>query len=367
MIEPPPQDFDRTRWKDARWSRWSFRNTAHFLPTCAVAASPNPRPLQLGTPWRPEGFETFLAETHATSAILLTGGAVSAEHPAGAASDPRPHMLFSITKSVVGLVARMLIVQGEVDAERRVSDYLADLAGTAFGDATLAGLLDMEDGVAFDETYADPAADIHTYSRGYWGDANGGARGQLAALPRRPTVTGFSYRTPVADVVGAVLTASTGVRLSTLVETLLWNPMGAAHDAHFLLDTDGVEIAGAGLNAAPADLARLALLLLDRGAWNGRQVLAERVADALFEGGDMDAFARGYSGRPGWSYRDLWWHMGGERLAALGVHGQRLIIDRKSNFVLVRTGAQPEPDNRPIDPAHDSILVAIEDRRTGQH
>lgn len=363
MEEAPPSNFDRLRWKDARWSRWSFRNTSRFLPVAPIAPSRHPRDLPIATEWRPAGFDDFLAATHATSAILMIDGGIVAQAPAEAAINATPHMLFSITKSVVGLVARLLIDRHEIDAAQPARRYLPDLASSAFGEATLEELLAMRDGVAFDESYADPDADIHVYSRGYWGDAQGGARARLAALPPQPRRPGFSYRTPVADVVGAVLTAGTGERLAALVQELLWQPMGAAHPAHFVLDTAGVEIAGAGLNAAPSDLIRLAALLLDGGTSNGREVFPERVIDGLFDGGDPDAFASGYSDRPGWSYRDLWWHMGRGRIAALGVHGQRLIIDRERRFALVRTGAQPAPDNRPFDRAHADLLAAIESGR----
>lgn len=361
MIEGAPTDFDRHAWKDARWSRWSFRNTARFLPVAPLVAAQNPRVLALGPMRIPDGWEPFVAATHATSALVLAEGKVVADW-GNAASDPSPHMLFSITKSLVGMTARLLIEDGAVDPESAAAYYLPDLEGTAFGGAALAQLLAMTDGVPFDETYAAPHADIHRYSRGYWGDAAGGARAQLAALRPRAAVEGFAYRTPVADVVGAILATATGVALPALVGELLWRPMGAAHPAHFLLDTAGVPIAGAGLNAATSDLARLALLLLDGGAWNGRQVVPERVVEDLFAGGDRAAFARGYAGRPGWSYRDLWWNMGEGRLAALGVHGQRLIIDRKHGFVLVRTGAQPEPDNRRYDALHDAMLASLTTR-----
>mgnify|MGYP004449571399 CR=1 FL=1 len=356
MIEAPPPDFDRDRWKDPRWSRWAFRNTAQFLPTLAIAPSVSPRGLVRQDRPEPEGWRGFLEATYATSAVLICDGHIVADWPAGAIEDSGPHMLFSVTKSIVGLTARMLIETGAIAADVSASRLLPDLSATAFGNATLADLLAMRDGVQFAETYADPDADIHRYSRGYWRDAQGGARVQLAALPVLPTVPGFSYRTPVADVIGAMLVAASGQRLAELIGELLWRPMGAAHPAHFVLDTAGAEIAGAGLNAAITDLARLALLLLDNGSRNGRQVIAQSIVAALFEGGDRDSFASSVPERPGWSYHDLWWHMGGGVIAALGVHGQRLIIDRDRRLVFVRTGAQPEPDNRPFDESHRHFL-----------
>lgn len=363
--ESHPHDFDAGSWKDPRWSRWSFRHTADFLPVAYVSAAASPRVLEVGERWRPDGCKTFLADTYATSALVVAGGRVVAAWPPGAADDPGPHMLFSVTKSVVGLVARMLIEDRAVDPMRAASTYLPDFRGSAFGEATLAELLAMRDGVPFDETYADPDAAIHLYSKGYWGARTGGARAALTALPAGRREDRFAYRTPVADVVGAVLTAATGRPLADLVSNLLWRPMGAAHTAHFVRDTAHVEIAGAGLNAATSDLARMALMLLDGGAWNGRQVVPERVVAALFAGGDRAAFATGYPDRSGWSYHDLWWHMGDGVIAALGVHGQRLIVDSRRRLALVRTGAQPEPDNRPFDDAHRRFMRALTDIHDG--
>lgn len=358
MADRPP-DFDPGRWKDARWSRWSFRNTGAFLPTVSIAASPTPRPLTFQQNAVPEGWDRFLETTHATSAVLLEDGHVSAAWPAGAINDPHPHMLFSITKSVVGLAARMLIDAGVLRGADRAGALLPDLKASAFGDACLSDLLAMRDGVPFAEVYDDPDSDIHRYSDGYWRAAPGGARRRLAELPECLNVPGFRYRTPVVDVIGAMMSAATGQRLSRIIAELIWHPMGAAHEAHFVLDTAGVEIAGAGMNATASDLARLALLLIDDGAWNGRQVVAEGSVRALFAGGDQASFARGFPERPGWSYRDLWWHMGDGTIAALGVHGQRMIIDGTSRLALIRTGAQPHPDNRPFDPAHQALLNTL--------
>lgn len=358
-MEGAPPDFERALWKDPRWSKWSFRNTARFLSAAHVAPSTKPRQLQIGECPQPTGWHAFLENTHASSAILVQAGKVSAAEPANTLTDPEPHMLFSITKSIIGLTALLLIDHGVVKPEGRVSFYLPDLRKSAFGNARVGELLSMTDGVPFDETYSDPEAQIHIYSRAYWGDAADGVRAQIAALPLRRRTAGFSYRTPVVDVLGAVLTAATGRSLSELVGDLLWRPMGAAHPAHFVLDTAGAEIAGAGFNAASSDLARMALLLLDGGSAGYRQIIPERIVSNLFSGGDRRLFARGYKGRPGWSYRDLWWHMGGRRIAALGVYGQRLIIDSEQQFALIRTGTQPEPDNKFYDRIHDELLEEI--------
>lgn len=348
-----PTGFDPRDWKAPPHTAWALRNVARFLPVATVATGPT-RPL----PVAPEPFDltAYMAEVHATSVLVVRGGAVRFEHYAeGAGPNDRP-MIFSITKSIVGLVALGLIHDGRIDAGATAAALVPELAGTGFADATLAALLAMEDGVDFDETYADPDAEIHAYSRHYWGAAAGGTLAGLAALPPRSRRRGFAYRTPVADVVAWMLRRATGSALADLISERLWAPLGAEADALMIRDTGGAEIGGTGFCARPRDLARLALALLDPAG----DVIPRAVAEQLFEGGDPAALDRAaYATRPGWSYRGLWWHLGGRRIGALGVHGQRLLIDAETATALIVTGAAPTVDSRALDPVHLRMFEAL--------
>ena len=54
----------------------------------------------------------------------------------------------------------MLVAEGELDPERRVAEYVPELAGAAFGDATVRQVMDMTTGIRFREDYADPTAEV---------------------------------------------------------------------------------------------------------------------------------------------------------------------------------------------------------------
>lgn len=365
-----PEGFDRTDWKAAPHLAWALRNTARILPTAAVERGARVRPLpraagavapQIATAHGAIDWTTYLETTHASSIIVCRDRAVIAEHHLlGAAPDDR-HMVFSITKSVTGLVAAMLSHQGMIDEARCVRDYAPALAGTAFGAARIDALLAMTDGVAFDERYADPQAEIHRYSQAYWGRTAGGTAAALAALGERRVQPGaFAYRTPVADVIALVIARASGQTLPELVSRLIWSRMGAADGAAMVVDTAGRAIGGTGLCAQTADLARLGLLLCDEGRWGGEQIVPAAVVDRLFAGGDPGVFARDrYPERQGWSYAALWWHPGADRIAAIGVYGQFMMIDRRAGCVMVRTGAAPGADNTAMIPLHIAAFDAI--------
>ena len=61
----------------------------------------------------------------------------------------------SVTKSVVGTLGAMLVAQGRIDADKRVAEYVPELADSAFGSATVRQVLDMTTGLKYSEDYAD--------------------------------------------------------------------------------------------------------------------------------------------------------------------------------------------------------------------
>lgn len=348
-----PTGFDPSDWKAPPHTAWALRNVASFLPVATVAAGEGrplasaPEPLDLGA---------YMADVHATSVLVVRDDRIVFEAYAQGAQATDRQMVFSVTKSILGLVSLILIADGQVDADAPAASLVPELAGTAFADATLARLLAMADGVAFDENYGDPHAEIHRYSRHYWGTGAGGTLAALSALPARATGAPFAYRTPVADVVAWILRRATGKPLATLVSDHLWRPLGAEADALMIRDTAGMEIGGTGFCARPRDLARLAIALIAGGGG----VVPPAVVDRLFAGGDPEALrASGYDTRPGWSYAGLWWHLGAARIGALGVHGQRVLVDRARRTALIVTGAAPTVDSRTLDPAHMRMFDAL--------
>lgn len=359
----------RANWRTHPHSVWGFQNVCELVPTRAIERGSIVRPLEQapvdldglvfadedgsGTSWR-----EFIERTHTDAMLVIHRGRIVYEiYRNGMAAD-RPHLLFSVTKSVIGLLAELLALDGGIDLRQPSALYIPELADTAFGAARLHDLLDMRDGVPFDESYDNPDADIHVYSAHYWGDHGAGVEAALPRLGKRDAKPGaFAYRTPAADVVGWVLRRASGKTLSELVSTYLWSRIGAEHPAFFLLDPDGNEIAGAGLNTTLRDVARLTLLLREPG------ILPHTVVERLLTGGDPAAFAasKQFPARHGWSYRSFWWvrHQPALALSALGVFGQRIFYDPGADLIVIRFGSHPVASSAATDPVHDRAFAAL--------
>jgi len=376
----PAERVSRDNWNRFPHSIWAFQHARQLFRSSGVARSQSPRtlpvaladlePLRIpGPDGQGMGWRDYLEATHTDAVIVLHRGVIVEERYGRDMTPATPHMVFSITKSLVGLVAEILAAEGAIDLSSLTEHHVPELAASAFAGASIRDLLDMVDGAAFDETYANPEADIHAWSPAYWGPKAGqppsaGVYEALTGLTRRAAPPGsrFAYRTPVGDVIGWVLQRATGQALSELIATRLWEPMGAEHDAYLIVDPAGQEIAATGFNATARDLARLALLLLEDGRVAGQTVVPLGAIDSLRQGGDRTLFAAAdQPTRPGWSYRSLWWHTHNANGAfcALGVYGQRLFIDPSRQLAVVRFGSHPDAGSAPTDALHAAAFDAL--------
>ena len=213
-------------------------------------------------------------------------------------------------------LAAMLIHEGSLDERQRVPDYLPELRGTGYEDATLRDLMDMQVGLAYSELYADSKADIWAYSRaggfrwrppGYVGPHNfyeyfetlrkEGEHGQA-----------FAYKTPNTEVLCWMMKRVTGMGLAEMLSERFWGPLGCEQDGYLGVDPIGVPMGGGGLSATLRDLARFGEMMRCDGAWHGHQLVPEAVVADIRRGSDPAKFASaGYVLLPGYSYRSMWW------------------------------------------------------------
>lgn len=364
---PEDRRVTRENWRLYPFNRWAFQHTRELVPSRAIrrAAIPRRLPEDLvdlsGLEFDGMTWEKFVANTYTDGIIVMKDGAIVYEAYRNGMTPRTLHHCFSVTKSFVGLLAEILIAEGALDASAPVTRYVGAMAESGFAGATVRDLMDMTDGVAFDEDYANPDADVHRYSASYWtpARAEGGARETLARLKRREAEPGasFSYRTPVADALGWVIERASGERLADLLETRLWQPAGCEDDGHILVDTAGHEIAASGLNATLRDLARLSLLMMD-----GSPAVPEAARASILGGGRQDLLAASrHADRLDGSYRSQWWisHNAFGAISAMGVYGQRVYLEPETGLALIRLGSHPVPSNAFTDAVHRSAIDAL--------
>jgi len=380
MLGSPPPPDKIIRWADGSFLkfpqlRWTFSNIRQLVPTTNVSRGllpPTPLPraerrdldavsfVPLGKT-EPMTWGQAFDANYTDGVVVLHKGRVVYERYAGALTPTGQHLAHSVTKSFFGTLGEVLVAEGKIDENAKVTQYVPELKDSAFGDATVRQVMDMRTGLRYSEKYADPKAEI-------WDHVRAGG-----VLPRPPNYAGpktfyeflqtvkkegehggaFAYKTVNSDVLGWIIRRATGQSVGQVLSERIWSRMGMEQDAYFEVDSVGTEFAGGGLNAGLRDLARFGEMMRRGGEWNGQQIIPRSVVEDIRKGGDRDAFAKaGYDLLPGWSYRDMWWVTHNEHGAygARGVYGQAIYIDPKAEMVIARFASHPVAANAGNDP-----------------
>jgi CubicO group peptidase (beta-lactamase class C family) len=355
--------------------RWTVCHIRELLPTKAVSRGLDaPEPLRQSLDgsidavrFTPLGssdamtWEQSLAANYTDGIIVLHQGRVVYERYFGCLNEQRKHAAMSMTKSLTGLLAEILVAEGTLDDRAKVVTIVPELASSAFGDATVRQVMDMTTALDFSEDYADPKSQIWGYSAAanplpkpadYEGPV--GYYQYLQTVAKRGVHgQAFGYRTVNSGALGWIIARVSGKAVSELVSERLWQRLGTEQDAYYTVDALGTPFAGGGLSAGLRDMARLGQLMLDEGQHKGEQLFPTEVVQTIRAGGDKQAFAKaGYKTLPGGSYRAMWWvlHNDNGAFAARGVHGQTLYIDPTAEMVIARFASHPSAKNTDNDP-----------------
>lgn len=311
-----------------------------------------------------------LSANYTDGMLVLHQGRVVYEKYSGCLDERGEHAAMSMTKSVTGLLAEILVVEGRLDDKAKVSAIIPELKDSAFGSATVRQVMDMTTALDYSEDYSDPNADIWVYSKaasplpkpqGYAGP-NGYFEYLQTVKQDGAHGEAFGYRTINSDALGWILSRVTGKDLGRLLSERIWSRMGSEQDGYMTVDAKGTPFAGGGLSAGLRDLGRIGLLMLGEGEINGQRLFAPEVVDNIRAGGDKQAFAKaGYTTLEGGSYRSMWWIFHDEHgaFAARGVHGQTIYVDPTAEMVVVRFASFPEAKNAQIDPTSLPAYQAV--------
>jgi CubicO group peptidase (beta-lactamase class C family) len=373
MQGSPPPPAQRIRFEDDRLLqfpqlRWSVSHMRELVPTVAVWRGTGP-PSEIGVATRDgearidaltfddlEGrrhtWASSLAHTYTDGIVVLHRGRRVYERYFGALQPQRPHACFSITKSYAATLAATLIHEHILDEANVVAHYLPEMAATAYQDATLRQVLDMQVGLEYSELYADPQAHIWDYSRagglrardpGYAGPGN--LYDYLLTL-RKSGDHGaeFAYKTVNTEVLCWIMKRVTGVPLAEMLSERIWSRIGCEEDGYLAVDSIGVAMGGGGLSSSLRDLCRFGELMRCEGAWRGEQVIPAAVVADIRRGSEPVKFAKaGLALLPGYSYRNMWWvsHNPLGVFEGRGIHGQRLYIAPRAELVIARFCSHP--------------------------
>ncbi|MXW01129.1 MAG: serine hydrolase [Holophagales bacterium] len=239
----------------------------------------------------------------------------------------RPHNLKSASKSVLSALAGLAIEQGLLNLDQRIANVLpeaAQLDDPGKQAITVRHLLTMTSGLE--------STSFGNY--GSWVASRNWVRAALERPLQAEPGTRFSYSTGGTHLLSATLSRAAGRSTHDFAREHLFAPLGIRRSA-WARDRQGVHMGGNNLSLLPRDMLKFGQLYLNRGRWNGEQLLPWQWIDESTRPGPVGPRGRGrlYGG-----YGYLWWLRGHRERGAYiasGYGGQYIYVAPAEDLVVV--------------------------------
>ncbi len=330
-------------WRTAPHNRWAFHHVRELAPSADI---PNDRQRVRELAAQPVELplDRFLEETGTDGMAILHRGRIVFERYANGMTPQAPHILMSVSKSMLGLLMSRL----DLRPEALVTDFIPELAHSAYRGARLRHLLDMRAGVAFNEDYLATSGPIVEYRKATGWNPLGPGEQPSDLHSFYSQLTHFDgehggklhYVSPNSDLLGWVIERATGRRYAELMSELIWREVGAEYSAYITVDRLGAPRCAGGMCVTLRDLARVGQWMIETQSAFLDDVRTKGDARA-WSAGDLAAYFPGLPIR----YRSQWYMLEGEAplYFGYGIHGQFLFVDPANALVIAKLSSQAAP------------------------
>ena len=285
--------------------------------------------------------------------------------------DETPHMLFSLSKSFCSAAAGFAVAEGLLRWDTRLMDVLPDKFPEAPSDwlraITLHHLLTMGAGLK-------PESDGGKTTPGW-------AEQIIACDCDHEPGTHFAYNSMSTYLVSCMVQKVTGQKIRDYLTPRLFEPLGILKPDGTAPDwdesPDGVNVGGWGLWLSCAQIARFGQCLLQKGIWDGAQVLPRAWLDlattARIDNGNGE-HPHDHDWNMGYGYQ--FWMCKEGRYRGDGMFAQLCVVDEKKDMVVCCVSGVPDI-GRALDliythlfaaadmaPADENVQSALQERLT---
>ena len=235
------------------------------------------------------------------------------------------HVTHSMCKSITGMAIGLLVEEGKLSLDENIYNIfqknLSTLAKIFRPTVTVENLLTMTSGVTFNESGIVSGNDWLT---SYLNSSITGNPGE-----------NFLYNSLNTYVLSAIITERTGQTLTEYLEPRLFAPLGITR---YFWETcpKGITKGGWGLFLCTEDMAKLGQLYLQKGKWNGQQIIPEfwvEVSTAKHKESIEGTYGYGYQ---------MWMEARPGSFEFNGMLGQNVIVYPDMNMVLVTNAGNNE-------------------------
>ena len=305
--------------------------------------------------------QKYIDSSYTQGLLFIQNDTIQYENYWRGQQEDTKHISWSMAKSYVSALFGIAMEEGYIkNIEQTVEEYLPELKGSGYDNVKIKDVLQMSSGVKFNEDYSDPKSDINSYWEEF---VFGGSQDEFAATleNERPPGTYNTYVSIDTHVLGMILVKATGKSLTDYLQEKIWQPIGAEFNAYWLTDEKGMEMALGGLNASLRDYAKIGRLYLNKGNWNGSQIVPKNWVEQSINSTEEHLIPQSEnSAHQGIGYGYQWWIPEGTEgeFMAVGVFNQFIYINPSTNTIIVKNSANKNYYD--YDNPYRSIFVHLE-------
>jgi CubicO group peptidase (beta-lactamase class C family) len=297
--------------------------------------------------------EQWIKDRSVTGLVILKNGQVVQDRSFLGTGPDDLRISWSVAKSFLASLWGVLDAEGLMPPlDAQVVAYAPGLKGSAYDGATIRDVMTMSSGVGFNEDYLDFWSDINKMGRVL---ALGGSMdGFAAGLATRVAEPGSRWHYVSIDthVIGMVIRGATGKDIPELMNSRILEPLGLEAAPYYLSDGDGISFVLGGLNLRTRDYARFGQMILQGGAWQGRQVVPADWVHAMTRPQAKDGSAYGFQ----------WWIPAGPapgEVMAQGIYGQYIYVNPPLGVVIAVNAADRGFEEPGVAEGNVAMLRAI--------
>ena len=242
----------------------------------------------------------------------------------------------SVTSLLVGIAIDRELIRGVDETVLKFFPDYATVKTEGWDNVTLRHLLNMSSGMQWDQNR--PWADPQNNERQLSTEADP-FRYILSKPVAAPPGTVWNYNSGETDLLGNVIERVSGKSLEAFAREALFAPLGIS-DWEWMKYRNEHISAAAGLRLRPRDAAKIGQLVLNKGDWNGKQVVSAKwIEQSITPRFQALGYFGGlfYYGQQWWMGRTLSGDKDVKWIAAQGLGGQRIFIVPELDLVMMTT------------------------------
>ncbi len=289
-----------------------------------------PKALNMGNKSYPVPFDQVLEENKTVAFLIIKNDTIQYEKYFKGYTEESIIPSFSMAKSVNSILIGCAIDEGLIKSiEEPITNYLPELKKNGFEKVSIKHVLQMTSALDFSESYFNPFGEAASF---YYGRDLKQEVGKLK-LKGTPGQS-FEYVSGNTQLLGLVLErALKDKTITQYFQEKLWTPLQMEYDASWSIDKKkaGTEKVFCCINARARDFAKIGRLYLNRGNWNGKQIVSEAWVTASTKVDTSFGSAK--------EYQYQWWLPSTTgAFMAEGILEQYIYVDPSRNMVIVRMG-----------------------------